>query len=92
MSVTFELLETFTGTRVNKMPDPENEGQTTESVQENVKDIMVRFTCQDTDVTHERSVNVVFDDEGSYDEEATLERCGEVALGVANKILCGAIL
>lgn len=92
MSVTYEILETFTGTRVNEMPDPENEGQTLEAVQENVRDIMVRFTCENTNTQHERSVNVVFDSEGNYDEEATLVRCGEVALGVENKIACGAIL
>lgn len=91
MSVTFELLETFTGTRTNEMPDPENEGQTTEVTQENVRDIQVRFTCADSGCTHERSVNVVFDAEGAYDHEATLVRCEEVARGVAHKIACGVI-
>ena len=28
MTVTYELLEEFTGTRANEMPDPDNEGAT----------------------------------------------------------------
>jgi hypothetical protein len=92
MSVTYELLETFTGTRVNEMPDPDNEGQATEVTQENVRDIKVRFTCTDSGCVHERSVNVVFDSEGNYDNDATLERCGEVARGVKAKMECGAIV
>lgn len=91
MAVTFELLETFTGTRTNEMPDPENEGQTIESVDNNVRDILVRFTCADSGCVHERSVNVVFDSEGAYDHDATLERCVEMSRGVANKIACGVI-
>jgi len=90
MAVTFELLETFTGTRINEMPDPDNEGQTTEVTQENVRDIQVRFTCTDSGCVHERSVNVVFTD-GEYDEALTLERCEEVARGVEAKMACGAI-
>lgn len=90
MSVTFELLETFTGTRVNGMPDADNEGETVEVTQENVRDIKVRFTCENSGCVHERSVNVVFTD-GVYDEELTLERCAEVANGVAAKMACGAI-
>jgi hypothetical protein len=90
MSITFELLEEFTGSRTNEMPDPENEGQTIESVQENVRDIQVRFTCEDSGCVHERSVNVVFTD-GEYDAELTLERIQEVANGVEHKIACGVI-
>jgi hypothetical protein len=90
MSVTYELLEEFTGTRTNTMPDPENEGETI-SEEVDCKDVNVRFTCSDTDKTHERSVNVCFDSEGSYDADATLVRVGEVAQGVANKIACGVI-
>lgn len=90
MSITFELLEEFTGTRTNEMPDPDNEGQTIEAVQEDVRDIQVRFTCEDSGCVHERSVNVVFT-EGAYDEELTLERIQEVANGVEHKIACGVI-
>ena len=90
MTVTYELLEEFTGTRSNEMPDPENEGQTitTESA---CRDIKVKFTCSDSGCIHERSVNVCFDGDGAYDHEATLVRVGEVANGVANKIACGVI-
>ena len=90
MSVTYELLEEYTGTRTNEMPDPENEGQTitTESA---CRDIQVRFTCGDTDCVHERSVNVCFDADGNYDHEATLVRIGEVARGVEQKIAAGVI-
>lgn len=90
MSITFELLEEFTGTRTTEMPDPENEGQTIESVQDNVRDVQVRFTCEDSGCVHERSVNVVFTD-GEYDAELTLERIQEVANGVEHKIACGVI-
>ena len=90
MSITFELLEEFTGTRTNEMPDPDNEGQTIEAVQEDVRDIQVRFTSEDSGCVHERSVNVVFT-EGVYDEELTLERIQEVANGVEHKIACGVI-
>jgi len=90
MSVTYELLEEYTGTRSNEMPDLENEGQTiaTESA---CRDIKVKFTCDDSGCIHERSVNVCFDVDGAYDHEATLVRVGEVGMGVAHKISCGVI-
>jgi len=90
MSVTYELLEEYTGTRSTEMPDPENEGQTvtTESA---CRDIKVKFTCADSGCVHERHVNVCFDADGAYDHEATLVRVGEVGNGVANKIACGVI-
>ena len=90
MTITYELLEEFTGTRANEMPDPDNAGET---ISEEVActDIQVRFTCDDTDKTHERSVNVCFDAGGNYDAEATAVRIGEVAGGVAHKMACGVI-
>lgn len=91
MAVTFELLETFTGTRTVQAPDPDNEGQTIDTVQEGVKDIQVRFTCADSGCVHERSVNVCFDADGAYDEAATLVRVQEVANGVGHKIAAGVI-
>jgi len=91
MSITFELLEEFTGTRTNEMPDPDNEGGTIQDVQEGVRDIQVKFTCDDSGCVHERSVNVCFDAVGAYDSEATLVRVQEVANGVAHKIACGTI-
>jgi hypothetical protein len=90
MAVTYELLEQYTGTRTNEMPDPDNEGEIiTEETP--CRDIQVRFTCGDTDCVHERSVNVCFDAEGAYDADATDIRIGQVANGVANKIACGVI-
>ena len=90
MSVTYELLEEFTGTRTNEMPDPDNEGETITSTVD-VIDIQVRFTCSDTSCTHERSVNVCYDAEGAYDADATAVRITEVSAGVAHKIAVGVI-
>ena len=90
MSVTYEFLEEYTGTRTTEMPDPDNEGETV-STETDCRDVQVRFTCSDTDCVHERSVNVCFDAEGAYDAEATLVRVGEVANGVGHKIACGVI-
>lgn len=90
MSVTYELLEEFTGTRTQQMPDPDNEGETISS-ETPCRDIMVKFTCDDSGCVHERSVNVCFDEDGNYDAEATLVRVGEVAMGVGHKIACGVI-
>lgn len=90
MSVSYELLEEYTGTRTQQMPDPDNEGETISS-DAPCRDIMVKFTCDDSGCVHERSVNVCFDAEGNYDAEATLVRVGEVANGVANKIAVGVI-
>ena len=90
MSITYELLEEYTGTRSSEMPDPDNEGETVTS-EVDCRDIQVRFTCGDTDCVHKRSVNVCFDADGAYDHEATLVRVGEVANGVAHKIACGVI-
>lgn len=90
MTITYELLEEYTGTRANEMPDPDNEGETI-STTVDCRDIQVRFTCGDTGCAHERSVNVCFDDDGVYDAEATAVRIGEVANGVANKMTCGVI-
>ena len=90
MSVTYELLEEFTGTRTSEVPDPDNEGETV-STETDCRDVQVRFTCGDTDCVHERSVNVCFDADGAYDAAATLVRVGEVAMGVEQKISCGVI-
>jgi len=90
MSVTYKLLEEFTGTRAAEMPDPENEGEMI-PVDTDCRDVQVRFTCSVTGCVHERSVNVCLDGDGVYDAEATLVRVGEVASGVAHKIACGVI-
>lgn len=88
MPVTWTKLETFTGSRTTSAPDPENEGETIETTSA-CHDIQVRFT--DGTLTHERSVNVCYDANGDYDENATDIRIGEVALGVEAKIAAGVI-
>ena len=88
MPVTWEKLETFTGSRTTSAPDPDNEGETIETTAD-CRDIQVRFT--DGTVTHERTVNVCYDADGNYDEAATDIRIGEVAAGIENKIAVGTI-
>ena len=90
MTVTYELLEEYTGTRSQEMPDPDNEGETLTS-DVACRDISVRFTSDAPAVTHERSVNVCFDADGAYDAAATLVRIGEVGAGVEHKIASGVI-
>lgn len=90
MTIAYELLEEYTGTRINKMPDMENEGEIITS-EDPCTDVKVRFTCGDSGCVHERTVNVCFDADGVYDEAATLVRVQEVANGVAHKITAGVI-
>ena len=90
MTVTYELLEEYTGTRSQEMPDPDNEGETLTS-EVDCRDINVRFTSDTPEVTHERSVNVSFDADGAYDAAATLVRIGEVGAGVEHKIASGVV-
>ena len=90
MSVTYELLEEYTGTRTTEMPDPDNEGETISS-ESACRDIKVKFTCSDSGCVHERSVNVCLDGDGAYDHENTLVRLSEVGNGVAHKMACGVI-
>lgn len=51
----------------------------------------VSVTFTRGDVTHERPVNAVLDQDGAYDAAATAERVDEVARGVACKIDAGVI-
>jgi len=90
MTVTYELLEEYTGARSEEMPDPDNDGETI-STSVDCRDIKVRFTSDAPALTHERGVNVCFDDEGDYDAAATLVRIGEVGSGVQHKIAAGVI-
>tara|TARA_B100001093_G_scaffold401182_1_gene388753 strand:- start:572 stop:802 length:231 start_codon:yes stop_codon:yes gene_type:complete len=55
------------------------------------KAIEVTFTCDTPDLTHIRSVNAVFDADGSYNPGLTEARVVEVGLGVKNKITVGVI-
>ena len=93
MATTWKLLETWDGTREQTSPDPENEGETKTETLTGITDIKVLFTCKDKtpNVKHERMVNVVLDSEGNYDETAMKERLDQVAMGVTNKVACGAI-
>ena len=84
MAITYELLESFTGTRNITTPDGDSETIS-------CNDIRVRFTDSETNITYERDVNVVLYEEGNYDSTATNERIEEVALGVAEKIKVGLI-
>tara|TARA_B100001093_G_scaffold435505_1_gene433477 strand:+ start:214 stop:495 length:282 start_codon:yes stop_codon:yes gene_type:complete len=92
MAISYTLDETFTGKRTTQVPDMENEGETVDQVND-VIDIMVTFTDDSytPDKTHTRSVNVVFDGSGDYDEDATKVRVEEVMLGVQNKFAVGAL-
>ena len=90
MAVTYELLEEYTGTRSNEMPDPDNEGETITS-ESACRDIKVKFTCDDSGCVHERSVNVCFDADGNSDDEMTMVQVSQVALGVSHKIAAGVI-
>ena len=93
MATTWKLLETWDGTREQASPDPENEGETTTETLTGIMDIKVLFTCKDKtpNVKHERMVNVILDSEGNYDETAMKERLDQVAMGVSNKVACGAV-
>lgn len=92
MAISYTLDETFTGKRTVQEPDPENDGQM-KDVDIDVRDVKVTFTddSYDPDKTHSRSVNVVFDSSGDYDEDATKVRIEEVMRGVENKFAVGAI-
>ena len=82
------MLEEFDGTRVNEIPDPDNEGETiSETV--TIRDLKVKFT--QGDVVHERLVNVSYDADGAYDDDATKVVCESVAMGVEHNIRLGVI-
>ena len=87
MAVTFTLDEEYTGFRTVEIPAMEGEEATTEL--HPTRSVSVTFT--DGAITHQREVNVCFDSEGNYDEEATMVRIGEVARGVEQKIAAGVI-
>lgn len=87
MSITWEKLETFTGTRT--VVSPAEGGGTKEELSENIRDIKVRF--QYNDVIHERNINVCFDEDGNYDEEQTDARIEQIANSVKYKIEVGVI-
>jgi hypothetical protein len=51
----------------------------------------VTVTFTSGEITHERRVNAVLKDNGTYDKAATKERVEDVARGVAHKIGLGVI-
>ena len=88
MTVTYTLKETFTGKRAQVIPNPDKEGETV-TTEISVTDIIVEFVKDDKKYT--RNVNVVFDSDGNYDDEATKERCEQIATGMNAKIAANAI-
>jgi hypothetical protein len=94
MTITYTKNETFDGTRVQTLPDPDNDGETISETLTGIRDIEVTFTEDATtpSTTHTRMVNVCFGADGTtYDEAATDVRIAEVAAGVAHKISVGVI-
>ena len=93
MAITWTKNETFDGTRVQTMPDPDNEGETISETLTGIRDIEVTFTEDATtqNTTHTRMVNVCFAADGAYDEAATDLRIAEVAAGVSHKVSVGVI-
>lgn len=51
----------------------------------------VAVAFQEGEIDHKRAVNACHDTNGGYDEAATKARIDDVARGVAQKILVGAI-
>jgi len=91
MAITYKIDETFTGKRTTQMPDPDNEGETVDEVND-VRDVIVTFTSDSPALTHTRNVNVCYKADGTtYDADATVARIEEVALGVAHKVANGVI-
>ena len=94
MTITYTKNETFDGTRVQTLPDPDNDGETISETLTGIRDIEVTFTEDATtpSTTHTRMVNVCFGADGTtYDEAATDVRIAEVGAGVAHKIASGVI-
>ena len=66
MAITYTKNETFDGTRVQTMPDPDNEGETISETLTGIRDIEVTFTEDSTTphTVHTRMVNVCFEADG----------------------------
>lgn len=79
MAVTFQLLEDFTGTREYSAPD----GDTHEMVvyTENTTNVLVRFTDNESGRSWNMHLDVIFDEEGNYDQAATNAHFAEIAEG-----------
>lgn len=91
MTVSYELLEDYTGTRSIEISDPDNPSEIITQTVDCI-DVKVRFTCSETNTIHERTVNVCFnEDDGTYDAELTALRMEEFTSAVANKIKYGVL-
>jgi len=92
MAITYNIANAYTGTRTNTIPDPDNEGETIETTID-VTDVEVTFTDDSytPNKVHTRMVNVCFDSDGAYDNDATLARVEEVMAGVEHKLALGVI-
>ncbi len=92
MAITYNIANAYTGTRTNTIPDPDNEGETIETTID-VTDVEVTFTDDSytPNKVHTRMVNVCFDSDGAYDNDATLVRVEEVMAGVEHKMALGVI-
>jgi hypothetical protein len=79
MAVTFELLEEFTGTREYSAPD----GETHEMVvyTENTTNVLARFTDGASGRSWNMHLDVLFDEEGNYDADATNVKFQAIANG-----------
>ena len=79
MAVTFELLENFTGTREYSAPD----GETHEMIvyTENTTNVLVRFTDSESGRSWNMHIEVMFDEAGDYDADATNAHLTEIAEG-----------
>ena len=77
MAVTFQLLEEFTGTREYSAPD----GDTHEMVvyTENTTLVLVRFTDNESGRSWNMHLDVLFDEDGNYDPDATNTLFTEIA-------------
>lgn len=89
-TVTFELLEDFTGKRNVEVSDPNADEMDAEPemvfAAVDCNDIMVKFTNSETGNEIIRAVNACFDADGKYDEVETLVRISEVREGVIDKM------
>ena len=94
MAITWTKNETFDGTRVQTMPDPDNEGETISETLTGIRDIEVTFTEDSTTPAYSSysyGKRLLCSRWTTYDEAATDARIAEVGAGVAHKIALGVI-
>lgn len=79
MTVSFELLEDYTGTRDYVAPDASTGEPVTYT--ENTINVLVRFTDSETSRSWNKHINVLFDEDGNYDAVATAAKLQAIADG-----------